>query len=216
MKYAIVESGGKQYRVAEGDILDVDRLPVNPGERITLARVLLLAEDDHYWIGTPWVDGIAAQASVIEHIRGEKVLAFRYRPKKRIRVRRGHRQHYTRLKVEFIGPMAEMVARAEEAPEVTQPAAGAQEADDLTRIEGIGPKVAEALQAAGIQTFAQLAEADVESVRQILTQAGLKMMNPEGWIEQAQLAAQGDWQGFEALQAELKGGRRARPAKKEA
>lgn len=81
-------------------------------------------------------------------------------------------------------------------------------ADDLIRIEGIGPKVAKVLQEAGITTFEALAHTNATDVQKVLSAAGLQMMNPEGWIEQADLAAKGDWAGFEKLQSELKGGRR--------
>lgn len=80
-------------------------------------------------------------------------------------------------------------------------------ADDLKKIEGIGPKVAEHLNKMGITTFAQLAEADPQKIQEMLNEAGLQMMNPEGWIMQAKLAAQGDWEGLAKLQDELKGGR---------
>ncbi|MCS7009900.1 MAG: helix-hairpin-helix domain-containing protein [Anaerolineales bacterium] len=80
--------------------------------------------------------------------------------------------------------------------------------DDLTILEGIGPKVAQVLQQAGIRTFADLAHADVGRVQEILKAAGLQMMNPSGWIEQARLAAAGDMEGLKRLQAELKSGRR--------
>jgi hypothetical protein len=82
-------------------------------------------------------------------------------------------------------------------------------ADDLTRIEGIGPKVSKVLNEAGITTFEELARADVADVKKELNEAGLQMMNPEGWIEQAGLAAKADWEGLEQLQRELKGGRRS-------
>ena len=81
-------------------------------------------------------------------------------------------------------------------------------ADDLVKIEGIGPKVAKILNEAGITTFAALAQAEASEMQKVLSAAGLQMMNPEGWIEQARLAARGDWEGFERLQGELKGGRR--------
>jgi FtsZ-interacting cell division protein ZipA len=81
-------------------------------------------------------------------------------------------------------------------------------ADDLTRIEGIGPKVAKVLQEAGIRTFEALADADSAQVQEALNAAGLQMMKPEGWIEQAKLAARADWYALEHLQSELKGGRR--------
>lgn len=80
--------------------------------------------------------------------------------------------------------------------------------DDLTKIEGIGPKVAKVLSEAGINTFEALARADRENVQETLNAAGFQMMNPEGWIEQAKLAAKGDWDAFERLQEQLKGGRR--------
>ncbi|HSL43142.1 MAG TPA: DUF4332 domain-containing protein [Anaerolineales bacterium] len=80
--------------------------------------------------------------------------------------------------------------------------------DDLTRIEGIGPKVAEVLNDTGIKTFEALAQANPAQVQETLNEAGLQMMKPEGWIEQAELAAKGDWDALERLQAELKGGRK--------
>lgn len=84
----------------------------------------------------------------------------------------------------------------------------AEKEDDLTILEGIGPKVAAILKEAGISTFAQLASSDPARVEAILRQAKLQMLDPRGWIEQAHLAAQGDWEGLKKLQSELKGGRR--------
>lgn len=80
--------------------------------------------------------------------------------------------------------------------------------DDLVKIEGIGPKTVKILNKAGIETFEDLASANAGDVQNLLNAAGLQMMNPEGWIDQAKLAAKGDWDGFEKLQRELKGGRR--------
>ena len=84
-----------------------------------------------------------------------------------------------------------------------------QEPDDLKRVEGIGPKFSQVLNQAGITTFAQLARTAVERLKQIIQEAGLRLADPATWPEQAQLAAVGDWDGLEALQSELKGGRRA-------
>ena len=80
--------------------------------------------------------------------------------------------------------------------------------DDLTKIEGIGPKVEKVLKEAGITSFESLSQVSPAEVKSTLDAAGLQMMNPEGWIEQAHLAARGDWQGLQKLQDELKGGRR--------
>jgi hypothetical protein len=82
--------------------------------------------------------------------------------------------------------------------------------DDLVTLEGIGPKVARVLNESGIQSFADLAKAKADEVQKVLDAAGLQMMNPEGWIEQAKLAAKGDMDGLKKLQDELKGGRKAK------
>lgn len=122
MRYAIVESGGKQYRAVEGKTIEVDRLSVEQGAQIDIERILLMADGDDFMVGTPTVSGIQVKATVVEHFRGNKVLHFKYSPKKRIRVRSGHRQQYTRLLVDFIGKPGESrkVEKAEPEPEVKQ------------------------------------------------------------------------------------------------
>jgi large subunit ribosomal protein L21 len=102
MKYAIVESGGKQYRVVEGGIIEVDRLDLEAGEPVALQSVLLLVDDASVAVGTPKVSGAVVNTRVVDHIKGPKVVIFKYSPKKRIRVKTGHRQQYTRLQVESI------------------------------------------------------------------------------------------------------------------
>ena len=103
MKYAIVESGGKQYRAVEGGTLEVDRLPVEAGEAVKLEQTLLLADGESIIVGTPLVKDSPVWTKVVEHFKGEKVTIFNYSPKKRIRIKTGHRQNYTRLLVEQIG-----------------------------------------------------------------------------------------------------------------
>ena len=102
MKYAVIESGGKQYRAVEGGLIDVDRLPLQVGEKVDLGTVLLVVNEDQISVGTPLVSGVKVQATVLDHTKGPKVVVFRYRPKKRYRVKTGHRQQYTRLKVDTI------------------------------------------------------------------------------------------------------------------
>ena len=94
------------------------------------------------------------------------------------------------------------------APAEVEPPAAPAKPDDLKRLEGIGPKVAGVLEAAGISTFAQLAETDVARLRAILDAAKLRFLDPTTWPEQAALAAKGDWEAFDKLASELKGGRR--------
>ncbi|MCK4898627.1 MAG: 50S ribosomal protein L21 [Anaerolineales bacterium] len=102
MKYAIVEDGGKQYKTVEGDIIDVDRFPAEDGEQIDLERVLLVAEDGEVTVGTPLVDGAKVQATVVSQVKGPKIIVFKYKPQVRYRVKQGHRQQYTRLKIDSI------------------------------------------------------------------------------------------------------------------
>jgi large subunit ribosomal protein L21 len=102
MKYAIVEDGGKQYKAVIGSTIEVDHFPSEPGETIDLERVLLVADDDQVEIGTPLVEGTKVQATVVAQFKSPKVIVFRYSPKKRFRLKRGHRQQYTRLRIESI------------------------------------------------------------------------------------------------------------------
>ncbi len=111
MKYAIVESGGKQFKAVEGGTIEVDRLPVEPGTSVKLEQVLLLADGENFTVGKPVVKDSPVWATVVEHFKGEKVTIFNYSPKKRIRVKTGHRQNYTRLQIEQIGG-AELVKKA--------------------------------------------------------------------------------------------------------
>lgn len=94
------------------------------------------------------------------------------------------------------------------APSKTREAAAEQLTDDLTRIEGIGPKISGLLQAVGITTFAKLAETEIRRLRQIVRDANISMADPSTWPEQARLAANGDWERLQTFQDELKGGRR--------
>lgn len=102
MKYAIVENGGKQYRAVEGSTIEVDRMTVEPGQQVKLDAVLLLVDGDQVSVGAPVVSGALVNATVVEHVKGPKVVIFKYRPKKRYRVKTGHRQQYTRLQVNSI------------------------------------------------------------------------------------------------------------------
>ncbi len=100
--YAVIRTGGKQYRVAVGDIIEVEKLDGNVGDQIRLDDVLLVANDGELKVGQPTVEGASVTARITGQYRGKKILVFRYRPKKRIRVRRGHRQYLTRLQIESI------------------------------------------------------------------------------------------------------------------
>jgi large subunit ribosomal protein L21 len=153
MKYAIVESGGKQYRAVEGGTLEVDRLPVEAGTNVKLEQILLLADGESITVGTPVIKDSPVWTTVIEHFKGEKVVIFNYSPKKRIRVKTGHRQNYTRLRVEQIGG-TELIKRepAKKAEKVVK-----AKAEKTAKAETVTPK--EKKPAAKAQTSAKKATA---------------------------------------------------------
>ena len=97
MKYAIVEDGSKQYKAVEGGTIDVDYFPAEVGEQLDLERCCWSMMVTTITVGTPLVEGAKVQATVVDQVKGPKVIIFRYKPKKRIRVKTGHRQKYTRI-----------------------------------------------------------------------------------------------------------------------
>ena len=100
--YAVVKTGGKQYRVSPGDSIDVEKLPNEVGEQIELDQVLLVANGSEAQVGQPLVEGAKVKATVTRQAKGRKVIVFKYRPSKRYRLKKGHRQHYTRLRIDEI------------------------------------------------------------------------------------------------------------------
>ena len=121
--YAVIRTGGKQYRVTAGDILEVEKLSGAVGDTVTLDDVLMVSNDEDVTVGQPVVDGASVTAKITGQYRGKKIMVFRYRPKKRIRVRRGHRQYLTRLEIESITAHGETHARSvaqETTPVVTE------------------------------------------------------------------------------------------------
>lgn len=100
--YAVIRTGGKQYCVAAGDTLEVEKLAGSIGEAVIISDVLLVSKGDTVTVGAPNVDGATVSAKITGQYRGNKIMVFKYRPKKRIRVRKGHRQYLTRLQIEAI------------------------------------------------------------------------------------------------------------------
>jgi large subunit ribosomal protein L21 len=100
--YAVVETGGKQYKVSAGETVEVEKLPFEVGERVELDRVLLVADGDEVRVGQPTVEGAKVLATVVGHGKDKKVIIFKYMPKERYRRKKGHRQFHTQLKIEQI------------------------------------------------------------------------------------------------------------------
>ncbi|MBM6926205.1 50S ribosomal protein L21 [Pseudoflavonifractor phocaeensis] len=97
--HAIIETGGKQYKVAEGDTLFIEKLPNEAGDNVTFDKVLAVIDGDKITVGTPVVEGAKVDASVVKNGKGKKILVFKYKPKKGYRKRQGHRQPYTKVTI---------------------------------------------------------------------------------------------------------------------
>lgn len=119
MTYAIIETGGKQLRVEPGRFYDIELLPVEPDQTITLETVLLVQHNGDVTIGQPFINGATVEGTVMRHLRGRKVLVYKMKPKKKTRKKRGHRQEITRLMINSIS-LNGSVLTSEEAAEVAQ------------------------------------------------------------------------------------------------
>lgn len=177
--FAVLKTGGKQYKVEAGDILRVEKLTADAGETVQFNDVLMLGGETTV-VGAPLVEGAAVQAEVIDQIKGEKVIKFVKRRRKHSSKRTvGHRQKLTLIKItEILTSGAKAAPAAKKAaPKAAAPAAAAVAADDLTAITGVGPAAAKKLTDAGITSFAELAAVDVDSFDAV-------KVKPE-WVAQA-------------------------------
>ena len=199
--FAVLKTGGKQYKVQAGDILRVEKLAADAGEKIQFNDVLMLGGDTPV-VGAPLVDGAAVQAEVIDQVKGDKVIHFVKRRRKHSSKRtKGHRQKLTLVKITEIltsgadktgikvatGKGDAPAAAAAPAAKAAAPAAAASASDDdLTKITGVGPAAAKKLAEAGLTSFAQIAALSEDDI------AGIDAVKvkPE-WVEQAKDLAKG-------------------------
>ncbi|WP_422444595.1 50S ribosomal protein L21 [Thermoanaerobacterium sp. DL9XJH110] len=100
--YAIIETGGKQYRVSEGDIIRVEKLAAAEGQVVEFDKVLAVSRDGELLVGKPWVENAKVTATVLKHGKGDKIIVFKYKPKKNYRRKQGHRQPFSEIKIEKI------------------------------------------------------------------------------------------------------------------
>ncbi|NQY60500.1 50S ribosomal protein L21 [Cognatishimia sp.] len=208
--FAVLKTGGKQYKVQAGDVLRVEKLAADAGEKIQFNEVLMLGGDKTV-VGAPLVEGAAVQADVIDQIKGEKLIKFVKRRRKHSSKRTvGHRQKLTLVRVTDIlssgadksgvkaaigagsvsGAAVEAAAPAKKAPakKAAKAEASAAEAgaDDLKKLSGVGPALEKKLHAAGVTSFAQIAawgEAEIADFDEKLSFKG--RIEREGWVEQA-------------------------------
>ena len=223
--YAIVEIAGQQFKVSKDLKVYVHRLSNEEGSNVSFDKVLLLDNNGDITLGAPAIEGASVEAKVLQHLKGDKVIIFKKKRRKGYKKRNGHRQYLTQIIIESIvatgakktapkaeakpaAPKAEKLVDAPEAVEAKAPKAK-KTGDNLVIIEGIGPKAAEALVAAGIDTFVKLAAASAEDVKAILDASTNKVQHlvPTTWAQQSQLAADGKMDELKKLQDELNGGK---------
>ncbi|MFT4847938.1 MAG: large subunit ribosomal protein L21 [Sediminicola sp.] len=212
--YAIVEIAGQQFKVAKDQKVFVHRLATEEGKKVAFDNVLLIGDGDKVTVGAPAIDGAQVGAKVVKHLKGDKVIVFKKKRRKGYRVKNGHRQSLTEIVIESITASgakksAPAKTEAKPAPAKAEKAAPKSKADDLKKIEGAGPKAAEALVVAGLDTFAKVAKSTPEELSAILTEASSRLSHlvTDTWPEQAQLAADGKWDELKALQDKLDGGK---------
>jgi large subunit ribosomal protein L21 len=224
--YAIVEIAGQQFKVSKDQKVFVHRLGEDEGSKVSFDKVLLVDDNGTVTLGAPAIEGASVEAKVLQHLKGDKVIVFKKKRRKGYKKKNGHRQSFTQIVIEGIlatGSKKAAPKKAEakkEAPakveklvetpaEKAPKAKAAKKGDDLKLIEGIGPKAAEVLVAAGIDTFAKLAATSAEKVKEILDVAEAKVqhLDPTTWAQQSQLAADGKMDELKKLQDELNGGK---------
>jgi len=194
--YAVIKTGGKQYRVAPNDKVQIERLKGDAGDQVEFTDVLMVGNDGSIDIGAPFVAGATVVGEIASHDRGPHVIIFKKRRRKHYRRKNGHRQDLTSVTItEILTGGAKPSKKAAAKPKAEAPAAAAPlasspgevKADDISLIGGVGPKILKGLTDMGITTFAQIAAwtpEDVERVETELKQKG--RVAREEWIEQAQ------------------------------
>ncbi|WP_405250835.1 50S ribosomal protein L21 [Dokdonia sp. Asnod3-C12] len=218
--YAIVEIAGQQFKVAKDQKVFVNRLSTEEGKTVDFDKVLLVGDGSNITLGAPAIDGALVGAKVLRHLKGDKVIVFKKKRRKGYRVKNGHRQSLTEIVIESIATSGAKKAAPKKEEKKAEPKAAApaketatkatakksSKADDLKKVEGIGPKIAETLVEAGISTFAELAKTDAAKISEII--AGVRGNHvTDTWPAQAQLAADGKWDELKKWQDELDGGK---------
>lgn len=191
--FAVIKTGGKQYRVAANDLLKVEKLAVSAGDTVEFAEVLMVGDGDKAEVGKPFVSGALVTAEVVEQTRGPKVISFKKRRRQNSKRTKGHRQHLTVVRISEIltggakpskkaaAPKAEKKA---EAKAEAAPAAGI--VDDITLIGGVGPALKKKLEGAGITSLKQLADMDAAAMAKLDDELKLGgRTEREEWAEQA-------------------------------
>ena len=184
--FAVIKTGGKQYRVAANDVLKIEKVVGDAGAIVHFAEVLAVGEGEAVSIGVPFVAGATVTAEVVEQGRSRKVIAFKKRRRQNSRRKRGHRQELTTVRIhEILTGGAKSTATAVKAP-VAAAAPSTAIVDDVTIIGGVGPALAKKLAGAGITSLTQIAAMDEGAIAKLDDELKLGgRTTREEWVEQA-------------------------------
>jgi large subunit ribosomal protein L21 len=205
--YAVIKTGGKQYKVAPGEKIKVEQIAADVGQEVVIEQVLAVGNGVDLKVGSPLVAGASVKATVLAHGRHDKVRIFKMRRRKHYKKSQGHRQGFTEFFVGEIVDGAGGSAKASTAaPLMLAPQKGGR--DDIELIEGIGPKIAKVLADNGITTFAKLAETQPAAIAGMLKASGgrFALASTDTWPQQAALLRDGKMDEFKKLTDELVGG----------
>ena len=197
--FAVIKTGGKQYRVAPEDKFTIERIPGEAGDLVTLNEVLMVGST----IGAPFVSGASVSVEIVEQTRGKKVISFKKRRRQNSKRTRGHRQDLTMIRIAEIltdgkAPSGKAAAKPQkddaadvlvETPETPMFSAPEGDNDKLTKIKGIGPVAEKQLNAQGITTFAQIAAFTDEDIARIDAGMPFSAAQISDWREQAKTLA---------------------------
>lgn len=186
--FAVIKTGGKQYRVAANDVLKIEKVSGDAGAIVHFAEVLAVGEGEAVSIGVPFVAGATVTAEVVEQGRSRKVIAFKKRRRQNSRRKRGHRQELTTVRIhEILTGGAKSTATAVKAPAPKAAAvASTGVVDDVTIIGGVGPALAKKLAGAGVTSLTQIAAMDEAAMAKLDDELKLGGRTArEEWVEQA-------------------------------
>lgn len=206
--YAIVEIAGQQFKVAKDQKVYVHRLQEEEGAQVSFDKVLLLDNGGNVTVGAPAIEGAEVTAKILGHLKGDKVIVFKKKRRKGYKKKNGHRQSFTEIQIESIAASGATKKAPAKKAEPKATAKKSSIGDDLKKIEGVGPKAAEAMVKAGLDTFAKIAKADPAKLSELLVDASSRLAHlvTDTWPKQAALAAEGKWDELKELQDKLDGG----------
>ncbi len=185
--FAVIKTGGKQYRVAANDVLKIEKVAGDAGAIVHFADVLAVGEGEAVSIGVPFVAGATVTAEVVEQGRSRKVIAFKKRRRQNSRRKRGHRQELTTVRIhEILTGGAKSTATAVKAPVPAAAVSASAIVDDVTIIGGVGPALAKKLAGVGVTSLTQIAAMDAAAMAKLDDELKLGgRTEREEWVEQA-------------------------------